>query len=1102
MRRSANRPCDRFVAAALLLLASALGTPAARAASPASGTVSQANPVVSWSGGPLPPSAAQCAAPDDPTCDHFKLTIVPPGGGEGFTVRITLTPVDDWDLNVFDPGGSGEGSSGNPPGIAEVVVLANPVAGVHTVSGAPFAVGAPYTATASFELGAPPPPPPPPGSQAVAMFQYDAPAGVGTSAGEPSIGVGRLGAEHVPNAAMYIAGLEVLRVERDECLSASRQETDLWLDKTAPNNGLATLDPILFTDFQTGRTLASQLGPKCSLMSLSDDDGETWLPSQGCGINAGVDHQSVGGGPFPPGDPGGVGYPNAVYYCSQDAAIAQCALSRDGGITFGPAVPIYNITQCGGLHGHVKVGPDGTAYVPNKNCQGLQGVTVSTDAGLTWTVRTVPGSASGETDPHLDIGPDERVYFAFAAGSTFVATSTDRGVSWSAPIDLGAAFGVANSVFPEVVAGDNGRAAVAFLGTTGTGPVYGTDTTLPVEWHLYVATTYDGGQTWTTVDATPDDPVQRGAVCTQGTTCSAGRNLLDFNDVTIDDDGRVLVAYADGCVGSCAGGGAQSGTELARIAGQVGGKRLLAAFDNQPPAKVGVEATAIGDDVVVEWFPADDLGTPVTGYLVERSTDGVSFTLAASVSATTFRHVDSPVPPPSAQDYFYRVRAVSAAGQGAMCPAVAVGDPPVVIPSDPCQAPGVRVTEDPAGDQTGAPGNAGLDLKDAFIAEPWDPAEPNDDDLEFRIRTHESLDPLPPPNGFWYVYLTYRGVNYYVAMTTGDAPPTPAFEYGRVDLNETTGINEQTELGTISDGSVSGDTITIKLSRSLLTEPVTIGGSAQPAPVAGDVFANARGETRLLIGGGGTGLIAVIDDSTPSDYTVFTNLACAPNEAPLAVLSAAPQSGFAPLQVTFDASASSDPDPGDTIAEYTFDFADGTPPVTQASPTAVHTYTAVGNYNASLVVEDSRGKASVNAAGAVVQVLPAGDYFTVSPCRLLDTRTPEGGGAPIASSTSRVLDVVAVTRCGVSSLAIAVAINITATETTDLGHLTVFPGDVAQPPATSTLNFGPGTTRANNAVALLSPDGKLKLRPFVLGEGSTHVVVDVVGFFIEPGTGN
>src|SRR5688500_9173225 len=101
------------------------------AASPASGTVSQANPTVSWTGGPLVPTAAGCAGPEDPTCDHFKLTIVPPPGG--FTVKITLTPLDDWDLSVYDPSGSGEGSSGIPRGIAEIVELASIAVDVHMV---------------------------------------------------------------------------------------------------------------------------------------------------------------------------------------------------------------------------------------------------------------------------------------------------------------------------------------------------------------------------------------------------------------------------------------------------------------------------------------------------------------------------------------------------------------------------------------------------------------------------------------------------------------------------------------------------------------------------------------------------------------------------------------------------------------------------------------------------------------------------------------------------------------------------------------------------------------------------------------------------------
>jgi ELWxxDGT repeat protein len=255
-------------------------------------------------------------------------------------------------------------------------------------------------------------------------------------------------------------------------------------------------------------------------------------------------------------------------------------------------------------------------------------------------------------------------------------------------------------------------------------------------------------------------------------------------------------------------------------------------------------------------------------------------------------------------------------------------------------------------------------------------------------------------------------------------------------LNPTTGINDQTELGTITDGSVSGDTILIRLSRSLLTQPVTIGGAAQPAPVQGNVFTNVKGETRLLIGGGGSGLITVIDDSTPSEYTVRTHQACEPNQAPTARLAAMPQAGFAPLEVEFNGSASSDPDAADGVVEYTFDFGDGTPPVTQSSPEVEHTYTAAGNYHASLTVKDTHGKASTNSAGMAIQVMPEGDFYTVNPCRLLDTRTQQDGSAPVQSGTDRVLNVVGITRCGISPLATAVAINVTVTQTTGAGYLT------------------------------------------------------------------
>jgi hypothetical protein len=73
--------------------------------------------------------------------------------------------------------------------------------------------------------------------------------------------------------------------------------------------------------------------------------------------------------------------------------------------------------------------------------------------------------------------------------------------------------------------------------------------------------------------------VQKGSICTGGTTCGNDRNLLDFIDVTIDKQGRVEVGYADGCTGSCASGRAQNFDALATIARQSSGKTLFGAYD-------------------------------------------------------------------------------------------------------------------------------------------------------------------------------------------------------------------------------------------------------------------------------------------------------------------------------------------------------------------------------------------------------------------------------------------------------------------------------------------------------------------------------------------
>jgi hypothetical protein len=407
---------------------------------------------------------------------------------------------------------------------------------------------------------------------AASFNNYPAPGGLGTDAGEPSIG-----ADWATGNTMYQAGLQTLRVD----FSTSPPS---WRDVSSTITSTTSLDPILFTDSATNRTLVSQLSAGCSLMAYSDDDGASWFQNPiGCGIASGADHQTVGGGPFPAGAVGPLtGYKDAVYYCAQAIVTAQCALSQDGGTTFNPAVPIYNATQCNGLHGHVKVAPDGTAYVPNADCGGKQGVAYSTDSGTTWKLSTVPDSSTqDESDPSVGVGAGNTAYLGYAnntAGGNeshpMISIRRPGSTGWTPSVDVGAALGIKNVQFPAVVAGDDDRAAFAFLGTTTAGDDQAAS--FPGVWHLYVATTIDGGTSWTTTDATPSDPVQRGCIWLGGgsNTC---RNLLDFNDATIDSTGRVLVGYADGCTGTCVSGGTNTHSALATIARQVAGDDLIAA---------------------------------------------------------------------------------------------------------------------------------------------------------------------------------------------------------------------------------------------------------------------------------------------------------------------------------------------------------------------------------------------------------------------------------------------------------------------------------------------------------------------------------------------
>ena len=90
------------------------------------------------------------------------------------------------------------------------------------------------------------------------------------------------------------------------------------------------------------------------------------------------------------------------------------------------------------------------------------------------------------------------------------------------------------------------------------------------------------------------------------------------------------------------------------------------------------------------------------------------------------------------------------------------------------------------------------------------------------------------------------------------------------------------------------------------------------------------------------------------------------NKPPIAVATATPRSGTAPLTVSFDGSGSSDPDPGDSLT-YAWDLDGDGAYDDSSSPNPTRTYTTPGGHTASLKVTDSHG--ATGTASVSISVL-------------------------------------------------------------------------------------------------------------------------------------
>jgi hypothetical protein len=119
-------------------------------------------------------------------------------------------------------------------------------------------------------------------------------------------------------------------------------------------------------------------------------------------------------------------------------------------------------------------------------------------------------------------------------------------------------------------------------------------------------------------------------------------------------------------------------------------------------------------------------------------------------------------------------------------------------------------------------------------------------------------------------------------------------------------------------------------------------------------------------------------------------------------------------------------------------------------------------------------------------------FYTVTPCRLVDTRT----GSPIGANSARTIAVAGAAGCGVPVDATAVAVNMTVVGAGDVGDLRLYPRGQT-PPLASAINFSAGQTRANNAVLSLGTGGQIDVLCDMppASTAATHFLLDVTGYF-------
>lgn len=163
--------------------------------------------------------------------------------------------------------------------------------------------------------------------------------------------------------------------------------------------------------------------------------------------------------------------------------------------------------------------------------------------------------------------------------------------------------------------------------------------------------------------------------------------------------------------------------------------------------------------------------------------------------------------------------------------------------------------------------------------------------------------------------------------------------------------------------------------------------------------------------------------------------------------------------------------------------------------TAVAPAHAMGTVSLSVTNPDTQNSTRTN--GFFYAPPPeATDFYTLTPCRIFDSRLPVGtwGGPVLSAGGERAFAMAGL--CGIPADATAVTVNITVVTPAAGGYLSIDPGN-AFFLGTAVMTFQTGEILSNNATVLLATDGSGSIRLLNGSTGTTHVIVDVTGYYAE-----